>query len=176
MKPDSSLTWRTTGDYAAFETGQWEFKSRLYYSAACQLRTNYASQVQSSPFEAVACLVVAQFNMALAVELVCKALYLKTASNPGKEVYTHKVADLLPKGLLSQEQAELLSFAVEIVEWAGRYPTPRWDKETHKDRYDIPEKNGPNSFDANDIPNRASIGLIDVLETLYCHVHEAWAA
>ena len=176
MNPDVSQTWRATGDYAAFETGQWEFHSRLYLSAARQLRANYASHVQSSPFEAVACLVVAQFNMALAVELVCKAHYLKAASGQCVKVYTHQVAKLLPAGLLSQEQEELLSFAAQCVEWAGRYPTPKWDRESSKEKYDIPEKSGPNSFDANDIPNRASIALIDALEALYGHVHQAWAA
>ncbi|MBI5908350.1 MAG: hypothetical protein HY848_00095 [Betaproteobacteria bacterium] len=119
---------------------------------------------------------MAQFNISLAVELVCKALYLKVAHGPREAVYTHQVAKLLPSGLLSQEQEELLNFAAQSVEWAGRYPTPRWDKESNKAKYDIPEKNGPDSFDANDIPNRASIALIDALEALYVHIHQAWAA
>lgn len=176
MKSNASQTWRATGDYAAFSTIQWEFQSRLYFSAALQLRTDFSAHIKSSPFEAVACLVVAQFNISLAVELICKALYLKLAGGPREEVYTHQVAKLLPPGLLSPEQVVLLSFAAQNVEWAGRYPTPKWDRESSKEKYDIPETNGPNTIDGNDLPNRASIALIEALEALYGQIHQAWAA
>ena len=176
MKSNASQTWRATGEYAAFAPVQWEFYSQLYFSAARQLRENYESHVKSSPFEAIACLVVAQFNICLALELICKARYLKAAHGQSEAVYTHQVAKLLPSGLLSKEQEELLNFAAQNVEWAGRYPTPKWDRESNKEKYDIPAAGDAESFDANDIPNRASIALIDALEALYGHIHEAWTA
>jgi hypothetical protein len=176
MKPGASSLWRSTGDYAAFDNGQWEFQSRLYLNAARRLRTDYASLVEPSPFEAVACLVVGQFNMSLALELVCKSLYLKLAVGKPEAVYTHQVAKLLPPGLLSKDQGELLDFAAQCVEWSGRYPTPKWVGEWNKEKYDVLENGGPTLFDANDIPNHASLSKIDDMNMLYEHIHQAWAA
>jgi hypothetical protein len=173
MKSDASKFWRATGDYAAFSTAQWEFQSRLYLSAARQLRRDFTAQIDSSPFEAIACLVVAQFNISLALELICKALYLKQAQGPREAVYTHQVVKLLPAEMLSQEQEALLNFAAQNVEWAGRYPTPKWDREASKEKYDVPEIGEPNAIDGNDLPNRASITLIDAMEVLYDHIHQA---
>jgi hypothetical protein len=174
MKPNTLKNWRDTGDYAAFAPVLWEFYSQLYFSAARQLRNDFKSyDVKASPFEAIACLVVAQFNMCLAVELICKARYLKVTNGPREKVYTHQVSKLLPAGLLSKEQKELLNFAAQNVEWAGRYPTPKWDLESNKEKYDIPEYSNSNSFET---PNRATIELIDALEALYGHIHQAWIA
>ncbi len=178
MKTNASKTWRAMGEYAAFAPAVWEFHSELYCKAARQLREDYESHVKSSPRDTlacVACITVGQFNMCLALELICKARYLATDSRPRKEIYGHDVAKkLLPKNLLSDEQRKLLDFAVVNVEWAGRYPTPKWDTDTNKQKYDVPVVDEAGSWDPNNMPNIAGIGIIDDLVALYVYIQKEW--
>lgn len=176
MKPTSSTTWRAIGDYAAYSSGQWEFRSTLFLLSARRLREAYSAIGKSSPLESIAYLVTSQFNLALAIELIAKAYYLKANSSSNEAIYTHEVATLLPSNLLDSEQKELMTFAAQCVQWSGRYPTPKWDKEFQREKYDVPARNADQSFDPNDAPNRASLQIISKLDDLYVHIHTAFTA
>lgn len=174
MKSESSTIWRSTGDYAAFAPDQWRFQSHLYIRAAMLLRASYEAVAETDPFDAAACLVAGQFNASLALELIVKALYLKRSLGKPEEIYTHQISKLVPEGLLTEEQYATLAVSTQCVEWAGRYPTPKWDKEWRKEQYDVPELNG--SIDASAMPNRAGIDRIDAMKELYDHIAGAWGA
>jgi hypothetical protein len=174
MKPGSSQVWRAQGDHIAFDPGQWEFQSRLQYQAAVRLRQVFTDSGNPPTAEAIACLVVAQFNLSLAVELVAKAYYLQAKLGQPEEIYTHVVSAFVPPQLVNKEQGELLAFAAQCVEWSGRYPTPKWTKESSREKYDLPQGPNANTIDATHIPNRASLEIVNSLDALYLHLHDAW--
>lgn len=147
----------------------------MYWSAARRMRNSFDELYSADPFEAVSVLVVSQFNMSLAVELMAKAYHLRVSRDPPESVYTHQVRKLLPSNLLSSDEMKLVDFASQTVEWAGRYPTPKWDREPSREKYDVSSTKGGH-FDANNLPNRASLQLVDALDQLFQRIHKAWAA
>jgi len=119
----------------------------------------------------------AEFLLALALELLAKAYYLKANAGPQEAIYRHDVAGLLDPTFLTDEQHRLMRHAERYVVWAGRYPTPKWTKETFKEDYDVPSvvQGRIERINGADIPNTASRPRCDELLALYEHIHAAWS-
>jgi hypothetical protein len=177
MKPGSSASWREDGDATAYDHEIWEFKSRQFSSSAKQLLTDFDAAVESLNFESIMLLPTAEFLASLAVELVAKAYYLRLNSGPREAIYRHDVLDLCGDSLFSPEQRQLMLHAQRYVVWAGRYPTPKWTRETFKEEYDVPSTiaGRVETIDATNIPNTASPPRVDELLTLHHHIQDAWA-
>lgn len=122
-------------------------------------------------------LATAQYLLALAVELIGKAYFLKVRLGPREGIYTHTVSDLIAKNLLNAHQSDILRSAEESVVWAGRYPTPKWTKEDSKERYDVPAKviEGVEHIDASAINNSASPHRCNEFLELFNFMHQAWS-
>lgn len=119
----------------------------------------------------------AEFLLSLALELICKACYLKLNLGPCDAIYRHQVVDLLGPSFFNTEQRRLMLHAQRFVIWAGRYPTPKWIKESQKEDYDVPSvfTGSQEVIDARDLPNGASRPRCDELLALYDHIHQEWA-
>lgn len=169
-----SETWRRMGDAAAFQPEAWAARARQFYFAAQHLRANEPLTAGAVNEWTISCLVVAQFNMSLAVELMAKALFLAGAHEDLARVYTHDVASLLPEGVLSDAQRDEVNFAVQAVVWAGRYPTPRWTSERSKATWDVHEPQ-PGVIDARLVPNSASPARIDALAEVVERLFEEYS-
>jgi hypothetical protein len=130
-------------------------------------------------------LVPAQFLAAAAVELLLKAVALRRrpelARTGQKAFYTHKLAEIAGQftGIaFSDSELRLLDRLGTTIEWAGRYPIPRWDSEKQRTKYDVPTYivDGNVVINAREIPNsvseeswRETSLLIDRLRTAYRH-------
>ena len=176
MKPGSSDSWRKDGDNEAFDHESWELKSQQFYVAAKQLLVDFDTALQAPNFQSMLLLPTAEFLASLALELVSKAYYLKSNHGPKEDIYSHNVLSLCGEGFFNQEQTKLMFHAQRYVVWAGRYPTPKWTKETYKEGYDVPSKVTGNyeQIDGRDVPNWASRPRADDLLALYEYVRNAW--
>jgi hypothetical protein len=170
---EASLSWSRMGEGAAFNPPVWEFMSRHYFWAARHLRANNPVDAGVVDEKTIGCLVAGQFNMALAVELIAKAYYLQAKLGDPENVYTHDVSKLLPHQMFTPEEIELFDFAFACVEWAGRYPTPKWHKEGSKRKWDVPVGED-GCIDGTKIPNAASPQKIDDLDALYSRLSQAY--
>ena len=171
---EHSKSWRAMGDGAAFAPFAWEFQARLFYRAARGLRAKDPMLTNEVDEDGIAGLVVGQFDMALAVELIAKAYYLSAMLGPPEQVYQHEVLKLVPADMLTERERKLMQFATNCVVWAGRYPTPKWTTEKNKLAWDVPELDG--AINGADIPNAASGARIDELGALFEHLHAAYSA
>jgi hypothetical protein len=176
MQQGSSLTWRKDGDNQAFDSGTWEFKARQFRSSAEFLLRSFDSSIENLTFETMMLLPSAEFMLALSIELMSKAHYLKNTKKPKEDIYKHEVSVLFEPGFLSPEQLTLLHHSERYVVWAGRYPTPKWTKEKYKEDYDVPSLLNSNheTIDARDIPNTASRPRCNELIELYEFIHSDW--
>lgn len=176
MKDGFSKNWRSNGEAIAFDHGTWEFKSRHFYYSARQLLTEFDSQITVPNYEVVMHLMSAVFLSSLAIELICKAYFLKSKFGPREQIFTHSLNNFLAADLLNDRQLELLVRAEQNVVWAGRYPTPIWKKELAKENYDVPVTlvDGIEHIDAMQIPTSSSRAQIEDLMALYAHIHSAW--
>lgn len=177
MQDGSSLTWRRDGDDQAFDSDTWEFKARQFLSSAQFLLNSFDASMESQTFESIMNLPTAEFLLALAVEIISKAHYLKRSNGQREDIYKHEVSQLFEPGFLSNEQSKLLRHAERYVIWAGRYPTPKWTKEKFKEEFDVPSIiNGNHEvIDATNIPNTASRPRCNELIALYQFIHTDWA-
>lgn len=176
MKENASISWREEGDSQAFDHGAWEFKSRQFESSARFLLKAFDDQIASPTFESIMLLPTAEFLLSLAVELICKAHYLKRSAGPREAIFRHEVLSLCDGILFNPEQLVLMQHAERYVVWAGRYPTPKWTKEKFKEEYDVPSSfvGSVEHIDAAHMPNTASRLRADQLLALYQHILNAW--
>jgi len=175
MRTGASATWRKQGDARAFDPTAWEFQSRQFVSSAKLLVLKYEEGLASPTFDTIMAMVTAQFLVALALELVSKAYFLRLKLGPSELIYTHQVSKLCGEKLLNADQRALLGRAERYVVWAGRYPTPRWDKEHKREEYDVPSVfvDGQEHIDATGLPNSSSPGEVAKLFELYEYIHRA---
>ncbi len=178
MQPGTSISWRADGDAAAFDHDTWEFKSRQFLVSSKQLLSDFDAAIESPTFQSIMLLPTAEFLASLALELIAKAYYLRSNAGPREDIYRHDVIVLCGAGFLSAEQEQLMLHAERYVVWAGRYPTPKWTKESLKENYDVPSVvvGSVEHIDATNIPNTASRPRVDQLLALYEHIHAAWQA
>jgi hypothetical protein len=176
VKGNSSISWREEGDLEAFDHRAWEFKSRQFETSAKHLLQAFDDQLEAPTFESIMLLPTAEFLLSLAVELICKAHYLKHNAGAREAIYQHEVASLCEGCLFNPEQLALMQHAERYVMWAGRYPSPKWTKEAYKEEYDVPSSfvGGIEHIDAAHIPNTASRPRAEQLLALYWHIHNAW--
>ena len=176
MDTGASATWRKQGDEQAFNPSAWEFRSRQFISSAKLLLRVYDESVSDPTFDTIMAMVTAQFLAALAVELITKAYFLKLRLGKSELIYTHQVSDLCGERLLNSDQRDLMQRAERYVVWAGRYPTPRWDKEHKKKEYDVPSVfiDGQEQINAADLPNSSSPGEVNKLFELHAFIQQAY--
>lgn len=119
----------------------------------------------------------AQYLLALSLELIGKAYFLKAKHGPPESVYTHKVSRLIAPCQLNDDQMKLLVAAEELVIWAGRYPTPKWTKESLKEKYDVPSTftEGIEHIDASALPNAATAQRCHEFVALFETIRTSWA-
>ena len=193
MKTNASQRWRQDGEEQAFNPVAWSFKAEQFGSSATLLldvhdrevaaffRSNATPTLNAATaiHEGAAifhALLTAEFLLCLAIELVAKARYLKL-HGPSEDIYTHQTLDLFEAGWIDAGEVKLLAHASRYVVWAGRYPTPRWTKESLKEGYDVPSKfvDGVEHFHAEDIPNTGSRQRCAQLVDLFKRVHASAA-
>jgi hypothetical protein len=195
MPTNISDSWRRQGDRLAADPGQWKFHASLILGGAeaCWERYNAAatlirSQESEAAFEAhgqpdadLLLLIPAHLLAAIGVELLLKALALKhrpdLATTGERPFYTHNLRNIAHAFVGMQfavEELTLLDKLGTIIEWSGRYPTPRWDAEKHRMKYDVPVQvvEGQTMINAEDIPGgisddswRATVELIGRLQS-----------
>jgi hypothetical protein len=172
-----SATWRKILDAQAFDHAVWEFKSRQLAASSLLLHRATPSSSETPKFDSISAIPSAQLLLALAIELMAKALYLKQAAGPREAIYSHDVLQLVGSSL-SPEQAELLEFSQTFVVWAGRYPTPKWTSEKYKISADVPSHfvDGMEHFNALDFPSHASHDRYLELGGLFNHLRSCWEA
>jgi hypothetical protein len=177
IKAGASRSWREDGDAAAFDHESWEFRARQFESSSKFLLSSFDDRIKAADFQVIMLLPTAEFLLSLAIELICKAFLLKAKIGEPEAIYRHDVSELLPKGLLSEEQRMLMLHAERYVVWAGRYPTPKWKKEVFKEEFDVPSvvSDGIERIDAGHVPNSSSRPRCDEMLALYEHLRQSWA-
>jgi hypothetical protein len=176
MKSNSSKSVRQQGDRIAFDHGQWEFQSRHFAFSAQKLLSDHVEMLAMEDFNGIKLLPTSQFLASLAVELICKAYYLKLGNGDHHNVYQHQVKSLCQNISFNSRQLELIDFAESNVVWAGRYPTPKWTKEHFKEDYDVPHItiDGKTYIDASKMKNSATPERVKDLLALYSYISEKW--
>lgn len=177
MKPGASQAWRDGGDAAAFDDESWEYRARQFESSSKFLLASFDDRIKAANYEDIMLLPTAEFLLSLAIELICKAYLLKAKVDKPEAIYRHDVSNLMPKGLLSEEQQKLMTHAERYVIWAGRYPTPKWTREDLKEGFDVSStfSDGIEHIDASQLPNSSSRPRCDELLVLYEHLRQSWA-
>lgn len=175
MSQKISAGWRAQGDSFAADHRRWEFQARTLFAGAlaCWERHFAASErvrvhgLQNA--NDLLLTVPAHFLAALGLELLLKALSLKR--NPllsgQNEFYSHNLVAIASQysGLsLSADELAHLRRMATIIEWAGRYPVPKWTTEKNRTKYDVSLRGeeGAQFIDAREIPGVVS--------------HETWKA
>ncbi len=164
-----SVAWRKNGELVASDHGTWEFTARPLLRAAklCWEQHQAAAEaVREGNLEKaiIGDLLlgrVAHLLAAMGIEAMLKALAL--IGKPGLVVaggsgfYTHNlrtIAGSLPDVTWSTEELDSLGKLGTFIEWAGRYPIPRWDTEKSRAKYDVPATivDDQEVINATDIP------------------------
>ena len=176
MKPNASKSWRAECDDEAFDHTAWEFKARQFFHSAKRMLELVEEEVEEPTMDFFMLPFATEFLISLAIELISKAHYLKVEAGPRERIYTHTLHDLEIDGQLTPDQIRLLRHSERYVVWAGRYPTPKWTKESFKEDYDIPSvcENGIEKINGEDIPNTASIPRIKAKIELYSFIRALW--
>ncbi len=178
MKESASPAWRSIGERAAFEVLAWEFKSREFYGVARHLLEQFDKGIAEKRYETIMFLPTAQFMLSLALELIAKAHYLQSKAGPKEQVFSHDLWERLAEGVITDDQKTLMAHAQEYVEWAGRYPTPKWTTEKQKERFDAEKVvvDGVEGIHGPSIPNAASRGRCEEYIALYRHLLQSLKA
>lgn len=173
MRDTASPAWRAFGDVIAFDYWAWESKSIQFYGVAKELLAQFDKGIAEQQFETIQFLPTAEFLLALALELICKAHYLRSKAGPREKVYGHDTWTRLNDSVLDEKQKTLMSHAQQYVEWAGRYPTPKWTSDEKKAKFDADRAiaDGVEAIDGTTIPNTASRPRCDELLLLYEHIY-----
>lgn len=172
MDRRSSGTWRRQGDAFASDPGQWEFHARVLFSGAEACWQGHLAaheqllRGETQPNSRDLILILpAHFLAAMGVDVLLKALALQRdpdlASRGDYPFYTHRldeIAKRLTGVTFSAEELSLLRRLSALVEWAGRYPIPKWNAEKHREKYDVPVRSvdGTETIHADDVPGAVS--------------------
>ncbi|MGY3265549.1 hypothetical protein [Lysobacter sp. HA35] len=172
----TSATWQHILAAEAFDDSAWEFKSRQLASSSEALYRVAVEATDAPTFESVSALPSAQLLLALAIELMAKAYFLKSGGTPKENIYSHEVRDRVSH-MLSAEQLELLEFSQNFVVWAGRYPTPKMNNLKQLASADVPSRfvDGIEHFESKDFPNHVSPDRYLELGGLFNHLRACWA-
>jgi hypothetical protein len=174
-----SEVWRRHGESIAGDPGQWEFQSRQLIRGAmlcmeAHRRAANAAACGDLSGEVAADLAVrnvAGFLAAQGIEVLLKAIALKHNSNlvheRGSAFYSHNIAVLCRLSGLAVNSDEVLlaNKLTSLIEWAGRYPVPRWNKEETRAKYDLPStsEDGHEVIDATLMPWSFDWSAVEVL-------------
>ena len=186
MESTHSPVWRRHGDQLASDPGQWEFHARLLFAGARACHERYviataAIKESDMPHGDLVLSISANYLAAQVIEVLLKALALRREPDSAinGRLYTHDLVTLandVARIPISIEEEKRLIKVGQIVMWAGRYPTPKWDKERSKKAHDLPQgqtADGAVSIDMSAFPT--SIGW-DALEEMLQKLWTAWAA
>jgi len=190
MNEDGADIWRRQANDIATDPRPWAFQAATLLGGATACSERYFAAAETlragnEPSSDLMLLVPAQFLAAAAVELLLKAVALRRrpelATTGQKPFYTRKLAEIAGQftGIaFSDSELRLLDRLGTTIEWAGRYPIPRWDSEKQRTKYDVPTHivDGNVVINAREIPNsvseeswRETSLLIDRLRTAYRH-------
>ena len=179
---------RRQGDRFATDHSQWEYHSRIIFAGAlaCWERHFAAHQnllQKTGSFQDLNLIVPALFLAATGVETLLEAMAIQgdpaLAVSGEQPFYTHKLHDIARKyirGRLSDEDYLLLERLSSLIEWAGRYPIPKWNAEKHRRNYDVPARvvDGQEFINARDVPGsftpdtwQEACALIEKLQSTY---------
>jgi hypothetical protein len=148
-KLQTSKSWRRMGDHFATDPSQWAWQAGFFITGAQVCWDHYLAaresfsqgQRDSQTTREIGLARIAYYLMAVATELLLKAVVLRNdpeASNRG-EFYKHDLVLLASKGEITLERSEasLLAKLHKVLDWAGRYPIPRWDTEKGRQKFDV---------------------------------------
>lgn len=177
MREKYSKSIRRENDEKAFDSDEWEFKSRQFISSARFLAQSFDEKQEALDFNSIMFLPTAEFLVSFSIELICKAYYLAKGIGHRESIYGHDVTSLFQSKELSTEQLKLLDHTTRYVIWAGKYPTPKWTKEKFKMDSDVPSEivNGIERINALDMPSTSSRPRVDELFYLYDFIHALWS-
>lgn len=179
---------RSQGERFATDHSQWEYHSRDIFAGAlaCWERHIVAHQnmlKKTGPIQDLNLITPACFLVATGVEVLLKAIAIQSDSTlavRGKHpFYTHKLHDIARKFLsinFSDEEYRLLERLSSLIEWAGRYPIPKWSDEKKRSHYDVPAcvVDGQEVINARDVPGsfthetwQGAWALMEKLQSIY---------
>jgi hypothetical protein len=194
--PDQFLSeWRQMGDDAARDPASWEFTARPLRIGAdlcwqrylevkdelqrcLELKRADPATVDARDWLAELLLLrVAVLLAAHVVESLLKALIVSkspTAVDSAGVFYTHDLPQLA--GLTDVAfgaDAELLPPLRKLIEWAGRYPVPKWSSATKRFQYDVKvlTVDGNIGIDGSTIPGVVSEGQWRRVRALIDRLH-----
>lgn len=172
-----SKSIRRDNDEKAFDSDEWEFKSRQFISSAKFLAQSFDEREDTLDFDSIMFLPTAEFLLSFSIELICKAYYLAKAEGHREGIYGHDVLSLFQSSELTDEQTKLLEHTARYVIWAGKYPTPKWTKEKFKKDSDVSSEivNGIERINALDMPGSSSRPRVNKLFELYDFIHNLWS-
>lgn len=168
MNERSPEWWRAIGEAIAFDHGQWEFQARILLRGAslCFSAHRKASEragagdLDGEAIQDLPVSIVAIFLAAQGIEVLLKTIALlrnsdKVRATP-KQFYNHdlKAIASLANIPLDDREAQIMTKLGTQIEWAGRYPAPKWDTEKSRKKYDVPivAENGRNYINPTDLP------------------------
>jgi len=162
MSTGFSEPWRLQGEIQARDSGQWLFYARTLLRGA--VVTHEASVAAFAridtppPSPDLPLGTVALFLCAQSIEVALKSLALQRDGTliDGNRLYTHDLVRLArdeARVSVGSDDEEVLRKCRKLIEWAGRYPVPKWT--TAKDAWDVPAKtdaDGRQIIDASALP------------------------
>jgi hypothetical protein len=103
---------------------------------------------------------------------------LQSKAGPKEQVFSHDLWKRLSEGILTDDQKTIMAHAQEYVEWAGRYPTPKWTTEKQRERFDAEKVvvDGVEGIHGPSIPNAASRGRCEEYIALYLYLRQSLQA
>ena len=94
MKDSSSITWRADNDAKAFDSEEWEFRSKQFVSSAGHLIQSFDDEIESLTFQSMMFLPTAESLLSFSIELMSKAYFLMKGNGPMEKIYTHNILEL----------------------------------------------------------------------------------
>ena len=183
--------WRSQQKALAEDAGQWELKARPFFVAGelCRDRAECSRQeifssdppnqeVLNRRARDLQLFSVAIYLAAVGLESLLKAVILTNSTAiVGAEhspLYTHRLVDLAKHAeiKLRKDQVGLLERLTHIIEWAGRYPIPRWNSEKARSKADVKGRaNEDGTYMVEDMPlmvgDESWPAIIEVVDLLY---------
>lgn len=145
--------WRKIGDEKIRRFNEWRYKAQLLHRASqvCLKAKQEAFEYkQAYPGEYdrrtchhdIALEGPAQLLLGLAIENYLKAFHVKTDNTCVDErwFYTHDLINLAAyknSFKLSEQLRHALEQLTHIVNWSGRYPTPKWNSDKNRTEWDL---------------------------------------
>lgn len=164
MSNRNSDSWRSQGNRFASDYGQWEFHSRTLFAGALACSERHLAahekllQEPDGPAERSDLILILPAHLLAANGLLAQ------------------IARQFAQLSLSANEHGLLERLGTVIEWAGRYPIPKWSAEKHRQKYDVTLRGseGEQYIDAREIPGAvshetwyATVALIEKLQEVY---------